>query len=196
MTFAFPRAVVTGGRRFTDYDRIEADFRALRRHGLRRVAEGASHGGGADDLAYDAWHLLVNESTERYQVKPVDGRHRGAPMNRNVRMVEAELRLAVAAGERLHGLAYPDAGSRGTWHCTAEMLRRGVPVVVWVPDSAPRPNIAWHWISAGLAMYGLPDPLVFDWGTARGVVAPVGITPADEPAFASFALQVREALGE
>lgn len=169
MTTMLRRAVVTGGRKFTDGARIEADLASLHGHGLRRVADGQSSGGGADDLAHEAWLEITGESTARYPVKPVDGLHRGAPMNRNVRMVEAELYLAVAAGERLHGLAYPDAGSRGTWHCAAEMLRRGIPIVVWVPDDglAPRHNLAWRRISAGLAIYGLPDPLVFDWGTDR-----------------------------
>lgn len=122
------RVVVTGGREFTDHVRIESDLRVLLPLGLRRVAEGACPFGGADDLTYDAWHLLRNEPTERYQIDDhLDGNGRGAPLRRNTRMVETERPDL--------GLGYPDASSAGTWHCIAEMLRIGAPVVVWMPWS-------------------------------------------------------------
>lgn len=197
----FPRAIVTGGRGFTDYQRIEDDLRALRGHGLRRVAEGASPGGGADDHAYDAWHLLTNTCTERYPIDSrIDGNTRGAPLVRNCRMVKDEHRLAVDAGEFLIGLAYPEPRSRGTWHCVAEMLRRGVPVVVWAPHAfaGDRPwdgsmQHLWYYVQGRLSYYGVKDPLMFDWGTARGVLAPLGMPERD---IAALALRVREALGE
>lgn len=196
----FPRAIVTGGRQFNDYQRIEDDLRALRSHGLRRVAEGASPGGGADDHVHDAWRRFVGESTARYPIDSrLDGYHRGAPNARNVRMVKAEHDLAVDAGELIIGLAYPDPQSRGTWHCVAEMLKRGVPVVVWAPHALNlteaywRPAPLYRCVSDGLQRHAVRDPLVFDWGTPRGGVAPVGLDEAD---FAALALQVREALGE
>lgn len=128
------RVVVTGGRRFTDYDRIEADLRALLPLGLRRVAEGQCPFGGADDLAYDAWHLLRNESTQRFPIdNRLDGNGKNAPRRRNVRMLEAE----VAAGGVDLVLAYPDEWSRGTWHCTCAALDRGLTVAVWRPDGWP-----------------------------------------------------------
>lgn len=127
------RAFISGGREFTAYDRIEADLRALLPLGLHRVAEGASNGGGADWLARDAWRNITGRSTERYRVdSAIDGRHRGAPSNRNVRMVEAELRLAQLASETIVGLFYPDPDSRGTWHCLAEAVKRGITCIVWV----------------------------------------------------------------
>ena len=67
-TAKLQRVVVTGGRGFRDGARIEADLRALLPLGLCRVAEGACPYGGADALAYDAWHLLRNEPTQRYPI--------------------------------------------------------------------------------------------------------------------------------
>lgn len=72
MTLRIERVVVTGGRRFTDAERIQNDLRALLAVGLNRVAEGACPLGGADDMAYDAWHLLKNESTQRYHIAADD----------------------------------------------------------------------------------------------------------------------------
>ncbi len=196
----FTRAVITGGRGFTDRRRIEDDLRALRGHGLRRIAEGQSRGGGADEHAHAAWLEVAGESTVRYPVDPrIDGNTRGAPLARNARMVREEHHLAVDAGETLLGLAYPDPASRGTWHCVAEMLRRGVPVVVWAPHALDvprphgRPHPLWKCISDGLTRHNMPNPLVFDWGTARGVVAPPGV---DEHEFAALALRIRDALGD
>ncbi len=117
--------VVTGGRRFTDYNRVEDDLRRLLPHGLSRVAEGQSPGGGADDLAYDAWHLLVNRSTERYPPDPnLDGRDVSRFPRRNIRMLETERPDLV--------LAYPDPNSRGTWHCVKQAIHRGSPAACWV----------------------------------------------------------------
>lgn len=166
------RVVVTGGRGFTDYGRILADLRALRRVGLRRVAEGASNGGGADWLAHDAWREITGESTERYRVRSeVDGRHRGAPAARNIRMLEAESRLAGEAGESLVVLAYPDPRSRGTWHCVREALRRGIPVAVWMRGIPDAPLLG---LTAAYRHYGdrvvIGPPASF---TASGVAARV-----------------------
>lgn len=201
MTIRIERVVVTGGRGFTDRPRIWDDLANLRWNGLHRVAEGQSPGGGADDHAHAAWREITGESTERYPIDSrLDGYHRGAPNARNARMVREEHHLAADAKEMLYGLAYPDPKSRGTWHCVAEMLRRGIPVVVWVPHafSGDRPWDASmqhlrHHVQGRLSYYGVKDPLMFDWGTPRGVVAPVG---ADEAEFAALALQIREALGE
>jgi hypothetical protein len=144
------RVVAGGGRGFTDYDRIEDDLRALLPLGLKRVAEGASNGGGADWLAHDAWWKVAARSTARYPVRAdIDGRHRGAPRNRNVRMLDVELRLAQEAGETLLGLFYPDPKSSGTWHCVREAVKRGVTVVVW--------TTAARLADAGLPPLVMPD---------------------------------------
>jgi hypothetical protein len=198
----YPRAIVTGGRGFADRPRIWDDLAALREVGLHRVAEGQSPGGGADDHAHAAWREVAGEPTQRYPIDSrIDGNTRGAPLARNARMVKAEHHLAVDAGELLIGLAYPDPKSRGTWHCIAEMLKRGIPVVVWAPHALlmrwpfRQRTQLWEVVRNGVYNYAasLNDPLVFDWGTPRGVIAPVG---ADEAEFAALALQVREALGE
>jgi len=152
MTMEIKRVVVTGGRRFTDAERIQNDLRALLAVGLNRVAEGACPFGGADDLAYDAWHLLMGESTQRYPIlgddKPpatVIGvqtdltlpgttsasakRVRAVlspPLHRNIRMLDEEKPDLV--------LAYPDEQSRGTWHCVREACKRGITVALWAPD--------------------------------------------------------------
>lgn len=131
-------AVVTGGRGFTKYNRIEADLRALLPYGLKRVAEGQSPGGGADDLAYDAWHLLVNRSTERYPPNPnLDGHGVSRFPRRNIRMLEAEKPDLV--------LAYPDPKSRGTWHCVKQAIHRGIPVACWLgPEYVFRDDSVWR----------------------------------------------------
>lgn len=142
------KVVVTGGRRFTDSARIEADLRALLPLGLRRVAQGGngldSQLGGdeppavlrsADTLAaLAAAGLQLDGATYRVNRAPDDrgtwtgddGHDRRAPLRRNVRMLEAERPDLV--------LAYPDPDSRGTWHCVAEALRRGHIVAVWAPN--------------------------------------------------------------
>lgn len=121
-TAEIQRVVVTGGRNFAERGRIESDLRCLLPLGLGRVAEGACPFGGADDIAYDAWHLLRNESTQRY---PIDGGKQSAPLLRNIRMLEQEKPDLV--------LAYPDERSRGTWHCVREACKRGITVALWAP---------------------------------------------------------------
>lgn len=125
------RVVVTGGRRFNDGARIEADLRALLPLGLRSVAHGAAR--GADALVESAVPRLVdmtNSSVFEVGRYPADwhGDGKAAGPRRNIHMLEAEKPDIV--------LAYPDPDSRGTWHCVAEALARGVPVVAWMPWAA------------------------------------------------------------
>lgn len=162
------KVVVTGGRKFTDGRRIEADLRALLSLGLRRVAQGGNgideqFGGGevptnprsADTLAWLAGAELQLEvssfavATYRVNRDPDargawngrDGQHKGAPLNRNIRMLEAERPDLV--------LAYPDPDSRGTWHCCGAALQRGFAVALWAadclenigPSSQPAPRL-------------------------------------------------------
>lgn len=132
------RIVITGGRDFADGARIEADLRTLLPLGLRRVAQGG-HGVSkqlgqaevparfvsADTLAWLATHSLGLEEATYTVDHAVDGPWPAAGPRRNVRMLEAERPPLV--------LAYPDLGSRGTWHCVAAALRQGVTVAVWAP---------------------------------------------------------------
>lgn len=140
------RVVVTGGRQFTDCDRIEADLRALMAHGLQRVAEGHSPGGGADDLAHHAWYLLTRSSTERYRPRSdLDGVGVSRFPRRNIRMLETESRLAKEASEMLIVSGYPDPDSRGTWHCVKQAIHRGIPVACWMgPEYALLGDAIWR----------------------------------------------------
>jgi len=120
------KVVVTGGRKFTDSARIEADLRALLPLGLRRLAHGGAR--GADLLADNAARRVISRAKEpgHIEVYPALFRElgRGAGRLRNVEMLESERPDIV--------LAYPDPESRGTWHCVAEAWRRRIPVLVWV----------------------------------------------------------------
>lgn len=135
------RLIVTGGREWTDSLWIESDLRALQRLGLRRVAQGRAR--GADHIAEQAWRVVCDDfgsySEASYAVDAqLDGPWPAAGNIRNRRMIDAEVALAIAAGERLLVGAYPDPASRGTWNCVADALRSGLPVAVATPDLARR----------------------------------------------------------
>lgn len=119
------KIVVTGGRNFTDDERIAADVRALRgMMKLERLAHGDAP--GADRLAHQA-ALAAGVDVGAYQVdRKLDGKWPAAGPRRNARMLEAERPELV--------LAYPDPLSRGTWHCVAYALSRGAIVIAWAPD--------------------------------------------------------------
>lgn len=119
------KIVVTGGRNFTDGERIAADVRALRgMMKLERLAHGDAP--GADRLAHQAG-LAAGVEVVKYPVdRKIDGRWPAAGPRRNARMLEAERPELV--------LAYPDPLSRGTWHCVKYALSRGAIVIVWAPD--------------------------------------------------------------
>lgn len=128
------REVVTGGREFLDSDRIERDRRSSQRLGVKRCAQGGAR--GADQAAQRLWRIVCNDmaldSESTYWIDDaLDGPRPNAGNVRNRRMLDAELALAAAAGERMIVWAYPDPGSRGTWNCVADALRRGLPVVLW-----------------------------------------------------------------
>lgn len=122
------RVVVTGGRHFADRARIRQDLHALMSLGLTSVATGDAR--GADDLArvaaaevreeMEAWHLHLPLFAADWK-----GDGRSAGTRRNVRMLESQRPDLV--------LAYPDEGSRGTWHCVKEACKRGMTVAVWAP---------------------------------------------------------------
>lgn len=119
------KIVVTGGRNFTDGERIAADVRALRgMMKLERLAHGDAP--GADRLAHQAG-LAAGIEVGKYPVdRKIDGRWPAAGPRRNARMLEAERPELV--------LAYPDPLSRGTWQCVRYALSRGAIVIAWAPD--------------------------------------------------------------
>lgn len=123
MEIQIQKVVATGGRNFTDGQRIRQDFEALLPFGLQSAAEGQCPYGGADALAHAAWFDLCHKSTNRH---PIIGSGRSAPLQRNVRMLEAEKPDLL--------LAYPDERSRGAWHCVKEACKRGITVALWAPD--------------------------------------------------------------
>lgn len=116
------KVVVTGGRGFTDAQRIAEDLDVLLSLGLLRVAHGDA--AGADALAEQAF---LSGVTKKYAADWKSHRRR-AGLIRNVRMLEAEQPDLV--------LAYPDPLSSGTWHCVREALRRRISVLVWAPEHA------------------------------------------------------------
>lgn len=133
------KAVITGGREFSDIKRIEADLRALVGVGLRRVAHGGAR--GADTRAEMAWRRAKPwpRETEVYAVNPAAWKRFGdaaGPM-RNGRMLEVEKPDIV--------LAYPNppqatTESRGTWDCVEQALAGGIVVVLWqAPTDSPLP---------------------------------------------------------
>lgn len=119
------KIVVTGGRNFTDGERIAADVRALRgMMKLERLAHGDAR--GADRLAALAG-VAAGVDVEAYPVdRKRDGKWPAAGPRRNARMLEAERPELV--------LAYPDPLSRGTWQCVKAALSRGISVIVWAPE--------------------------------------------------------------
>lgn len=148
------RVVVTGGRGFTDMERIETDLRALLPLGLQRVAQGGNgleqfEGSerpativSADAIAWlVSGELQLEVTSYRVNRAPgflgerngVDGKDRRAPLRRNIRMLEAERPDLV--------LAYPDPESRGTWHCVREALSRGHVVAVWCGPGVRGPEV-------------------------------------------------------
>lgn len=147
--FVLAAVCVTGGRSFSDARRIDLDLRALVPLGLRRVAQGGNgideqygherpprRPRSADTLAWlasgrldleTATYRVNRNADERGTWNYLDGHGAWAPLRRNTRMVQAERPDL--------GLGYPDENSSGTWHCIAEMLKLGIPVVVWMPWS-------------------------------------------------------------
>lgn len=112
--------VVTGGRHFTDSERIATDIRHLRSVGLVRLAHGDAK--GADAIADAEVRGIL--PIARYVA---DFKRHGpsAGPRRNIAMLRTE-RPAVV-------LAYPDENSRGTWHCLAYALTIGAAVILWAP---------------------------------------------------------------
>lgn len=123
------RVLVTGSRHWTDPWPIYREFSVLPgEHHRVVVAHGSSRGGGADTLA-DKAACDFGFDREPYPVDPEkDGRHRGAPLNRNTRMLDSfrpDLVLAFRA----------DGKSNGTDDCICKARQRGIPLTIVRPDA-------------------------------------------------------------
>jgi hypothetical protein len=120
------RIVCTGSRSWTNVGQLESILdRYLANNSRLEVAHGNSYGGGADRFVadwcdshrgvVDEWPFPVNAE--------IDGRHRGAPLKRNERMITAfnpEIVLAFRAAGKSNGTDY-----------TVHFARRmGIPVEV------------------------------------------------------------------
>lgn len=153
------RIVVTGGRRFTDLTRIEADLRSLLPFGLQSVAQG---GNGipqtdgletwkptrsADALAWCCARQLGLHTPTYFMDRETHHEHAGP--RRNIEMIEAEKPDLV--------LAYPHPASSGTWHCVRTAIERGITVAIWHPGDGSRfgtPTMRSHtaWSTLGWAL--------------------------------------------
>lgn len=118
------KIVVTGSRHFTNAKQVHDVLDAmLEEHGELHVAHGASKGGGVDEFVacwcWDNRHCRVRE--QPFPVAPdVDGRHKGAPLKRNERMV-ATMFPDLVIGFRAAGK------SNGTDQCLHYARRLGYP---------------------------------------------------------------------
>jgi hypothetical protein len=125
------RVVVTGSRHWTDPEPIYRELAALDGFHKVVIAHGNSRGGGADtladraaaDLGYERWPYPVDPEK--------DGRHRGAPLNRNGRMLDnfrPDLVLAFRAPGK----------SNGTDDCVRKARQRRIPVTICTPGTVIR----------------------------------------------------------
>lgn len=122
------RIVCTGSRSWTNVAQLEAilnEALAASPNGRLEVAHGNSHGGGADQFVavwcdrhrrvVDEWPFPVNAD--------IDGRHRGAPLKRNERMITTfnpDMVIAFRAVGK----------SNGTDHTVQFARRMGIPAEV------------------------------------------------------------------
>lgn len=121
------RILVTGSRKWTNVELLESHLDALlEEHGRLELAHGASKGGGVDKFAAD-WAFKHREKVDEwpYPVRSgptgIDGNHRGAPLNRNTRMlVSFQPELVVAFRS--------DGISNGTDDCVDKARKMGYDV--------------------------------------------------------------------
>lgn len=132
------RVVITGSRKWTDVELLERTLDALRKeHGYLEIAHGASRGGGVDLFA-SQWAAKTETVEWPFPVRSgkngIDGNHRGAPLNRNIRMLKGFMPDRV--------IAFRSAGkSNGTDHCIREANKLGIPVTIIPEDATVLPHV-------------------------------------------------------
>jgi len=134
--------IVTGGRTYPRDLRgvVDAQLSALYvRHGNFVLLHGACQPSGSDkmtgaDRYADDWARTVPGIDLR--ARPADWiQHglQGGPI-RNEAMVKEACELA--SPEQIHGLAFPEPGSRGTWNCVGHMAAAGIEYDSWGVERA------------------------------------------------------------
>lgn len=129
--------VVTGGRTYPRNLRgaVNGQLNNLYvRHGSFILFHGACQPRDSDvmtgaDRYADDWAQAVPGIDLRR--RPADWTRNGneAGPIRNLAMIEEALQLAAA--DRIHGLAFPEPGSRGTWNCVRHMKDAGIVFETW-----------------------------------------------------------------
>ena len=130
------RVVVTGSRSWTNVELLRKYLDdLLEEHGRMELAHGKSKGGGADFFAAE-WAFdnrdRVDEWPYPVQGGPtgIDGNHRGAPLNRNTRMLRS-FQPDIVLGFRA------DGKSNGTDHCLDTARKMGYDVEVIYESEDP-----------------------------------------------------------
>lgn len=114
------RVVITGSRHFANKQQIIDWLRAeFEKNPHLEIAHGNSRGGGVDAFVRDACGDLGIPQWP-FPVRPIDGRHRGAPLNRNERMVRSFM------PDRVVAFRAPGK-SNGTDHTISFAQRMGIP---------------------------------------------------------------------
>lgn len=126
------RIVVTGSRKFVNAKQIWAEMdKLLEEHPDLEVAHGKSKGGGVDLIIEEwAWDRDVPQwpFPVRSGKSGIDGNHRGAPLNRNERMVKSFMPDRV--------VAFRSAGkSNGTDHCLGIADKLGIPTTTFPEET-------------------------------------------------------------
>jgi hypothetical protein len=87
---------------------------------------------GADRYA-DDWGRQYPDDVVEVEPVPADWRWgvRGGPI-RNRKMVNMAV-LRIPRRENIHGLVFPEPGSRGTWNCKGIMEDFHIKVDIWTP---------------------------------------------------------------
>lgn len=131
------RIVVTGSRSWTNVALLESYlYEQLEEHGRVELAHGASKGGGADKIAAD-WAFENRDRVDEfpYPVRSgptgIDGNHRGAPLNRNTRMLRS-FQPDIVLGFRAEGK------SNGTDDCLDKAKAMGYAVeTIYESEATP-----------------------------------------------------------
>lgn len=122
------RVVITGSRHWTNRKQIEERLRQLKDEcPYVELAHGQSRGGGADAMADDIAHDLGIDVWPYPVIPERDGKHKGAPLRRNARM------LRDFNGDKV--IAFRAAGkSNGTDDCISKAEIMGYEVEVVKED--------------------------------------------------------------